>query len=640
MHIIELLKRRKRRFYKSFLLGATVSVVLSVASYVGYLEFIEDKALDFLMFVRGQQRSPEIVLVKIDDKAFETVREKQPLPRSYLANLIDVISRGGAMVIGVDIELRVPSDRAEDERLIQAIHNAQENGSSKVVLSYSIRAEKEGSSATRYRRSAFFDERLNVVAGFANASLDSDGFVRQVPITLQASDGEVLPSLGIAVLARYAGYEPASLDKSLKSDQLTTLLLPESDRLSGKLLPNYTNLRFAPDESWRINFTGGRESFVAIPSDPIAQLAKSNHPLAEDNPFRGKIVLIGATFQESRDFYSTPHGLMSGLEVHANIIHTILARSQIRPTQWLIACFISVFFTLLTSLLIAVFNPTIVTILSLVAIPVVLIPLSYAAFAYLGLWIDFVTPFLAMHWGALAAEHLESRHVRKSLGQYLGWEVAKQIVEQDEQLAGRRLEVTVLFTDVRNFTTLCEGLPPEAVVARMNQLFAMMGKIIASHGGTIIDFIGDAVFAVFGAPKENPEHRRAAVETGIEILAGLDELNARWEKSGIAPLRIGVGIHTGDVVAGISGAGERKKFDITGDTVNTGARVEGLNKQFGTQILATRETIEKLVGQFTWRNCGLVSVKGRERPVEVFEIERTALERDIEEGRDDRESTG
>ena len=638
MRIIELLKRRKRRFYKSFLLGATVSVVLSVASYLGYLEFIEDKALDFLIFLRGQQRSPEIVLVKIDNEAFEKLREKQPLPRSYLANLIDVVSRAGAMVIGVDIELRVPGDRTEDERLIQAIQNAQENGSSKVVLSYSIRAEKEDSTGTRYRRSAFFDERLNVVAGFANASLDSDGFVRQVPLTLQASDGEVLPSLAIAVLARYAGYEPASLAKSLNSDRLTTLLLPESDRLSGKLLPNYTSLRFAPDESWRINFTGGRESFVAIPSDPLAQLAKSNHPLAEDNPFRGKIVLIGATFQESRDFYSTPHGLMSGLEVHANIIHTILARSQIRPTRWLIACFVLIFFTLLTSLLIAVFNPTIVTILSLVAIPVLLIPLSYAAFAYLGLWIDFVTPFLAMHWGALAAEHFESRHVRKSLGQYVGWEVAKQVVEQDERLAGRRLEVTVFFTDVRNFTTLCEALPPEAVVARMNQLFAMMGKIIASHGGTIIDFIGDAVLAVFGAPKDNPEHRRAAVETAIKVLAGLDELNARWEKSGIAPLRIGVGIHTGEVVAGISGAGERKKFDVTGDTVNTGARVEGLNKQFGTQILATRETIEKLEGQFILRNCGLVSVKGRERPVQVFEIQRPAIERDIQEVRDDCES--
>ena len=631
MRIIELLRRRKRRFYKSFLLGAAVSVVLSIASYLGYLEFIENKALDFLIFLRGQQRSPEIVLVKIDNEAFEKLGEKQPLPRSYLADLIDVVSRGGARVIGLDIEFRVPGDATDDNRLIQAIQNAKENGLSKVVLSYSIRSEMEHSTATRYRRSASFDERLNVVAGFANASMDSDGFVRQVPLTLHGSDGKVLPSLGIAVLARYAGYDPASLAETLKPDKVSTLLLPQSDRLRGKLLPNFTDFGFAPHESWRINFTGGRESFVALPSEPLAQLATSNVALAKDNPFHGKIVLIGATFQESRDFYSTPHGLMSGLEIHANIIHTILARAQIRPARWLIACFILIFFTLLTSLVITVLNPAIVTVLSLVAIPVLLIPLSYAAFAYFGLWVEFVTPLLAMRWGALAAESFESRHVRRSLGQHVGWEVAKQIVAQDEQLAGRRREVTVFFTDVRNFTTLCEGLPPEAVVSRMNELFAMMGKIIARHGGTIIDFIGDAILAVFGAPKDNPEHRRAAVNTAIEVLAGLDELNARWEKRDIAPLRIGVGIHTGDVVVGIVGAGERKKFDITGDTVNTGARVEALNKEFGTQILATRETIEKLDGQFALRNCGMVSVKGRERPVEVFEIHRPGVERDTHE---------
>lgn len=631
MRVIELISRRKRRFYKSFVLGATASAVVAIASYLGYLEFIENKALDLLIFLRGQQRSPEIVLIKIDNEAFEKFGEKQPIPRSYLADLIKVVSDGGARVIGLDIELRVSADPIDDKLLIQTIRDAKENGLSKIVLSYSIRPEKKDSASPYYRRSVLFDERLNVMAGFANAPLDSDGFVRRVPLTLPGRDGHLLPSLGIAVLARYAGYDPMTLAQALKSDSVTTLLLPEWDRLGGKLLPNHTSLALAPHESWRINFTGAGESFFALPSEPVAQLARSNIQIAPDNPFRGKIVLIGATFQESRDFYSTPYGLMSGLEIQANITQTILARAQIRPARWLIACFVLIFFTLLTSLLITVLKPTIVTILSLVAIPIILMPLSYAAFAYLGVWVDFITPLLAMHGGALAAETFENRHVRKSLSQHVGWEVAKQIVEHDEQLAGRKLEVTVLFTDVRNFTTLCESLPPEVVVARMNELFAMMGKIIAAQGGTIIDFIGDAILAVFGAPKENLEHRRDAVKTGIEILAKLDELNAGWKKTGKAPLRIGVGIHTGIVVAGIKGAGERKKYDITGDTVNTGARVEALNKEFGTEILATRDTIRNLDGQFTLRNCGLVSVKGRERPVEVFEVKRTAIEGDTYE---------
>lgn len=591
-----------------------------MVSYLGYLDLIEARALDLLMQLRGQQRSPEIVLIQIDDRAFEKLGEKQPLPRSYLASLIEVAVRGGARVIGLDVEFKVRTDPAEDEPLLRAIQSAEESGVSKVVLVYVIRSEREDDTGVFYKRSPFFDPRLNVVAGFANASVESDGFVRRVPLVLRGSDGTMLPSFALAVLARHAGYDPSSLDKVLAPGGKIALRLPEWDRLQGKFHAGKTSFEFAIEESWKINFAGGRGSFVSLPSEPLALLAKAKVPLASDNPFRDKIVLIGASFQESRDFFPTPHGLMSGLEIHANIIHTILTRSQIATTSRVIAFSILIIFTLATSLLVTLLRPKVATILALVAIPFVLLPLSYLAFAYLGVWVDFVVPFLAMSWGAWVAEQLESRQVRKSLGQYVGWEVAKQIVEQDESLAGEKLEVTVFFTDVRDFTTLCEGLPPEQVVVRMNELFAMMGKIIARHQGIILDFIGDAVLAVFGAPKRNPRHARNAVQTAIEVLAGLDELNAQWEKKGIAPLRIGVGIHTGEVVAGIVGTGERKKFDVTGDTVNTGSRVEGLNKEFGTALLATRETVERLDGEFNLRRCGQAKVKGRENAVEVFEV--------------------
>jgi adenylate cyclase len=198
--------------------------------------------------------------------------------------------------------------------------------------------------------------------------------------------------------------------------------------------------------------------------------------------------------------------------------------------------------------------------------------------------------------------------------------VANQIVDQEETLKGQRKEVTVFFTDVRNYTTLSEGLTPEAVVGILNELFAMMGKVIARHQGCIVDFIGDAVLAVFGAPKDNPNHAWDAVQTALEVQGQLDILNATWQKRGVPPLQIGVGIHTGEVVAGIVGSGERKKFGVTGDTVNTGSRVEGLNKEFATSILITRETLERVNGKFKVRGCGEVKVKGREKPVEVFEV--------------------
>jgi adenylate cyclase len=620
MKFLTTLKRRKRRFYKALQLGVAVSILLSTASYMGYLEFVEAKALDFLMLLRGQQRSPEIVLVQIDDEAFEKLGERQPLPRSYLANLVELVARGGAKVIGLDVELKVTTDPAEDGRLLSAIAAAAENGNSKVVPVFYVRPLKEDDKGVLFRRSPFFDAALNGIGGFANAPVDGDGFIRQAPLTLRGSDGRVLPSLALAVAARYAGYDAAKLESALNQGAEVTLNLPQWNRLDGKPRPANSPLSFRADETWRINFAGGQGSFASLPSGPLAQLAEAKVPLAADNPFRGKIVLIGASFQESRDFYPTPHGLMSGMEIHANFILTILTRSQIVPARQLLAFALLLLFTLVSSLLITLFSPTLVTILSLAAIPLILVPLSYLAFAYLGLWVDFVTPLLAIRWGALAAEYLEGCHVRKSLGQYVGMEVAKQIVEQDEQLSGKKQVVTVLFTDVRNFTTMCEGLAPEEVVARMNEMFAMMGKVIERHGGMIFDFIGDAVLAVFGAPRENPNHAQAAAQTAIEILAGLDELNRRWVKNHLEPLRIGIGLHTGEVVAGIVGTGERKKFDVTGDTVNTGSRVEGLNKDLGTAILATRETVAMLNGAFSVRSRGEVAVKGREKPVEVFEI--------------------
>jgi adenylate cyclase len=622
MKIVETLKRRKRRFYKSLALGIAMSIVLSVGSYLGYTDIIEAKALDFLFMFRGQQRSPEIVLVQIDDQAFSNLGEKQPLPRSYLASLIEVVGRGGAKVIGLDVELKVPTDSAEDRSLLTAIQGAGEDGVSKVVPVYVIRPEDRQKAEALYKRSGFFDPRVADVAGFANAPVDADGFIRQVPLAVRASDGKILPSLALAVLARHAGYNAANLESALMQGEGIQLRLAEWDRFGGKLLPDKSPFAVDLNENLKINFAGGQGSFVALPSDPLAQLARANVALAADNPFQGKIVLIGASFQESRDFYPTPYGLMSGLEIHANIIHTILSRSQIQPGRRVLALSILLIFAFVSSLFLTLLRPTVVTILSLVAIPLVLVPLSYVAFAYLGLWVDFVVPLVAIRWGALAAEYLESRHVRKSLGQYVDREVANRIVDQEESLGGEKKEVSVFFTDVRNYTTLCEGLLPENVVGILNELFAMMGKVIARHNGCIVDFIGDAVLAVFGAPRNNPNHVQDAVKTALEVQDGLDELNARWEKRGIPPLQIGVGIHMGEVLAGIVGSGQRKKFGVTGDTVNTGSRVEALNKEFGTSVLITRETLDRLNGKFAVRRCGEVQVKGRDKPVEVFELLR------------------
>ncbi|MBI2539078.1 MAG: CHASE2 domain-containing protein, partial [Deltaproteobacteria bacterium] len=296
MSVIEVLKRRKRRFYKSLVLALSVSLVTSLASTMGYLETFEARALDLLLWARGRIKSPEIVLVHIDDQAFRNLEEKQPLPRSYLASLIEVLARSGAKVIAMDIELKVKTNPREDALLIKAIQGASENGITKVVPVFVIRPDKEDDGRLLYSRTAFFSPDLTPVAGFANAPIDPDGFVRQLPVAVRGADGKVLPSLALAVLARYAGYDNARLEEALNRGENVSLLLPEWDKFAGGLRPQPTPLSFQFDDIWKINFAGAQGSFTAIPSDPVAFLAKQDFPVAADNPFRGKIVLIGATF--------------------------------------------------------------------------------------------------------------------------------------------------------------------------------------------------------------------------------------------------------------------------------------------------------------------------------------------------------
>src|SRR3989338_508203 len=245
MTIIEVLKRRKRRFLKSLVLALSVSLVTSLASTMGYLETFEAKALDLLLWARGRIKSPEIVLVHIDDQAFRNLEEKQPLPRSYLASLIEVLARSGAKVIAMDIELKVKTNPREDALLIKAIQGASENGVTKVVPVFVIRPEKEDyDGRLLYSRSAFFSPDLKPVAGFANAPIDPDGFVRQLPVAVRGADGKVLPSLALAVLARYAGYDNPRLDDALNGGESISLLLPEWDKFGGGLRREPTPLSF------------------------------------------------------------------------------------------------------------------------------------------------------------------------------------------------------------------------------------------------------------------------------------------------------------------------------------------------------------------------------------------------------------
>jgi adenylate cyclase len=179
----------------------------------------------------------------------------------------------------------------------------------------------------------------------------------------------------------------------------------------------------------------------------------------------------------------------------------------------------------------------------------------------------------------------------------------------------------VLFSDIRGFTTLTEKGQPEDIVHMLNEYFTRMVDIVFRNKGTVDKFVGDMVMALFGAPLDDPQHADHAVEAALEMIDELRKLNAKWEAEGrTANVDIGIGINTGPMIAGNIGSDQIMSYTVIGDAVNLGSRLESLNKQYSTRIIISDETRQRLTGRFVFRALGDVVVKGKTRPVAIFEV--------------------
>jgi adenylate cyclase len=257
-----------------------------------------------------------------------------------------------------------------------------------------------------------------------------------------------------------------------------------------------------------------------------------------------------------------------------------------------------------------------------------------------GSWVNLVQPLavggLALFVATAYRYFVEDREKRKMkglFGRYVSRDVYAQLVANPElaELGGKRRDMTVLFSDIRGFTTATEKGNPEELVAQLNEYFSRMVEVVFRHKGTVDKFVGDMVMALFGAPLDDGDHAEHAVQAAMDMVKELAELNKGWTARGMAQLDIGVGVNSGDMIAGNIGSSSIMSYTVIGDNVNLGSRLESLNKDYKTRIIISDATRSRLTKLYDLRPLGDVTVKGKSKAVAIYELKVPAPLATVEE---------
>lgn len=544
-----------------------------------------------------QKACDRIRLVTISDRSYSSgaLPRGTRLPRTYHAKLIRQLTRLGARVIAFD--LYFTDETTHDRELAEAVRS-----SGRVV--WACRVEDADEFTPRRvvpTIRALLDASPHV--GHCAVPQDADLPVVDRIRAIEPDGHRLLPALSLEAVLMARGLDKAPIRRIRDGWRIGSLKIPV-DR----------------DGYFRISYMGSpEEAFGHFPFENVYD-GKLDEFFRKTGFFKDKIVLVGDTTTANSDFFYTPVGDMSGVEVHANAIATLLQGRFIseasRGTNEFVICLLAGCVFLLAG----------VRSLFRVALSVCILLAGYFVaniwvFCAHGFLLHMVAPMAAILMGTVImlgeralTEELEKTRMRWLLRRYVSPEIAEYIIANPDAcvLGGKRVTASVLFADIRGFTTVAEKLPPEAVVDRLNEFFGAMTAVAFAHDATVDKFVGDAIMVLFGIPVPCPDHARRAVATAIDMQAALVELQKKWRADGLPALDIGIGINTGEMVAGSIGSDQRLEFTVIGDAVNTASRVQDLNRELGTSILAAAATYEAVKDEVSVRGPLSGTVKGKE----------------------------
>jgi adenylate cyclase len=522
------------------------------------------------------------------------------LPRSYYAKVVTELARGGAKIIALDI--RFAEDRQFDDQLADAARSQ-----AKVVWASVVQTD----SFDGTQRLVLPNARLLQASrhhGQIMLPQDPERPAADRVEAVRVLDKQRIPALSVEVAMLFLGQDNRPIRRNSAGWRIGSLTIP-IDR----------------DGFFRIAYMGGPEQvFTAVPLERVSRGISDDVFLRDF--FRGKVVLIGDTTTATADRFYTPAGYMAGVEIHANAIATILERQFIQEAP-----------TWSNTLAIVLLSALVCLVTAVWGLPRAAMATGALLAAYLlgnvwllsdrHIWLHLVAPVssallitMVVIGERALTEGLEKERMRWLLHRYVSPEIAEYILANKEAWApgGKRVTATVLFADIRGFTALSEKLPPEAVVERLNEYLKAMTAIAFQHNGTVDKYVGDAIMVLFGIPVEYPDHAYRAVESAIDMQSALMSLQERWAAEGLPDMNIGIGINTGEMVAGNIGSADRLEYTVVGDAVNIAAHTEGLNKELGTRILITQATYELVKDHVLTRGPLVGKAKGKS--ITVYDV--------------------
>lgn len=628
-----------------FAIGLAVTLIFGILLFnnAKLLTQIEAKFYDFRFTLRGVVTPPEtVVIAAIDEKSLARFG-RWPWGRDVMAQLVEKLSKADAAVIGFDIIF--PESDTHDLRLAKAIRDA-----GNVILPMALDFEKqakpisdsvlENSAIVSFEDATLFNTYPPIMSGgvltipvpvlkqsamsLAHISMfpdEFDGTLRWEHLLL-GYDNFLYPSLGLRCASTFLGIPPEKL----------TVQASRGIRV-GKT--------FIPTDHWSrmpINYYGPGKTFTHISIADIIDGVVGREAI--DN----RIVLIGATAIGLYDLRVTPFSAVTpGVEKHAAVAASIIQNNFIRKATPLQE---GAFQSIVGVLLAFALSRTRLAWGAVTALAAMLFValVGFVLFADQGLWINMASPInmvlcmfiLVTAWN-YAFEERHSRKIRAMFSSYVTQALVNELINNPEmaKLGGEKREVTVLFSDVKGFTTFSEKNSPEDVVALLNEYLGAMTDVILKWEGTLDKFIGDAIVVFWNAPIRRENHAELAMLCAAEMLQVLENLHGKWESEGKPKLSCGIGINSGEVVVGNIGA-EGKKMDYTviGDHVNLGSRVEGLTRIFDANILATGSSVEHVrnaaeagtLKGLKIEGLRRVIVKGKEQPVTIYSVTRAAID--------------